>query len=57
MFLLSVFADLDRLGNLDLCRWWAEVWYDDLDDFKEDASGGLIVLGVDGDLEIRAEYR
>ena len=57
MFLLSVFADLDRLGNLDLCRWWAEVWYDDLDDFKEDASGGLIVLGVDGDLEVSAEYR
>jgi len=40
-----------------LYRWWIEVWYDDLDDLKEDTSGGLIVLGVDGDLEIRAEYR
>jgi hypothetical protein len=28
----------------------------DLDNLKEDTSGGLIVLGIDGDLEIRAEY-
>jgi hypothetical protein len=39
--------------------WWrcGKVWYDDLDNLKEDTSGGLIVLGIDSDLEVSAEYR
>jgi hypothetical protein len=39
-------------------RWRrVEMRNNNLDDLKEDTLGGSIVLGVDGDLEIRAEYR